>query len=140
MATRIKGANLLLTFGAPPVEYKAEISAATITNEEKSSDVTTFADVATGDDRDYFLNFTGVQSTDVDSLWDYIWANAGLEEVVYTYAPHGNEVPTAAQPHFTGTLTIGPPPVLGGEAGKDKTYTFDTQFALDAKPTKDSGI
>lgn len=140
MATRIKGANLLLTFGSPPVEYKTDISAATVTNEEKSADVTTFADVVAGDDRDYFLNFTGVQSTDVDSLWDYIWSNAGLEAVAYTYAPHGNAVASATEPHFTGTLTIGPPPTLGGEAGKDNTYTFESQFALDGKPTKDVGI
>ncbi len=137
MSTRIKGANLSLMIGSPPVEYKADISASTITNEEKSADVTTFADVVAGDDRDYFLNFSAIQSTDAASLWDYVWENAGLEAVAYTYAPHGNAAPSAAEPHFTGTLTIGPAPTLGGEAGKDNTYTFDAQWLLDAKPVKE---
>ncbi len=136
MSTRIKGASLLLSLGAPAVNYMVDISASTLTNEEKSADVTTFGDVAANDDRDYFLNGTATQSTDAASLWDYIWENAGTELVAYTYAPHGNAVASASAPHFTGTLTVGPPPSLGGEAGKDKTYTFDFQWKLDGKPTK----
>lgn len=139
MSTRIKGAKLLLELGTPAVNHKCDITASTITNEEKDADVTTFCDVESGDDRDYFLNFTAVQSTDPDSLWRHIWDHAGDEEVPYTYAPHGNEVPTAAQPHFTGTLTIGPPPEIGGEAGKQNTFTFEAQWKLDGKPTLDVG-
>ncbi len=140
MSTRIKGASLLLSLGSPAVDYMVDISKSEITNEEKSNDVTTFGDVAANDDRTYFLNASAVQSTDVDSLWDYIWENAGTEVVAYTYAPHGNAVASAAQPHFTGTLTIGPPPTIGGEAGKENTYTFEFQWELDAKPTKDIGV
>ena len=51
----------------------------------------------------------------------------------------GNETATASQPHFTGTLTIGPPPRIGGEAGRDSTYTFETRFDLADKPVKDTG-
>ncbi len=140
MSTRIKGASLLLSLGSPAVDYMVDISKSEITNEEKSADVTTFGDVTAGDDRDFFLNGSATQSTAVDSLWDYIWENSGTEAVPYTYAPHGNAVASAAEPHFTGTLTVGPPPSIGGEAGKDKTYVFDFQWKLDAKPTKDIGV
>ena len=139
MSARIKGSALILSIGSPAVDHKVDITAASITNAEKDSDVTTFGDVAAGDDRDFFLKFTGTQSTAVASLWRYIWEHAGDEAVAYTYAPHGNEIPTAAEPHFTGTLTIGPPPEIGGEAGKNNTYTFEAEWKLDAKPTLDVG-
>ena len=140
MSTRIKGASLILSIGAPAVDHKVDITSAKITNTEKDADVLTFGDVEMGDDRDFFLEFTATQSTAALSLWRHIWDNAGDEGVPYTYAPHGNLVPSAAEPHFEGTLTIGPPPELGGEAGKTNTYTFDAEWKLDAKPTLDVGV
>lgn len=135
---RIKGVALSLEIGSPGIEYKCDITAATITNEEGEEDTLTFCDVENGDIRDFFLNITGIQSTDADSLWSLIWDQAG-DTVPFTYAPHGNETPTDAQPHFTGMVKIGPEPELGGEAGKDNTYTFESVWEIDGKPVKDTG-
>lgn len=136
---RLKGAALILKLGSPGVDYKVDLTSYRITNAEKAADVTTFGDVAAGDDRDYMLQFTAVQDTASGSLWRYIWESAGTEGVAYTVAPHGNATPTADEPHLTGTLTIGPAPELGGDANKDTTYTFDGEWKLDAKPTLDTG-
>ncbi|GMA34740.1 hypothetical protein [Demequina litorisediminis] len=138
-STRIKGVGLTLSVGSPAVDYKCDVTAATITNEEKDSDVTTFCDVSEGDDRQFFLNITAIQSTDADSLWSYIWDNTG-EDVAFTYAPHGNAIPSADQPHFTGNVTIGDRPEIGGEAGKDNTYTFESQWEIVGTPVVDRGV
>ena len=136
MSTRIKGVALILSIGEPAVDYKCDISKYLVTNEEgKGKDsVTTFCDAASGGARNWLLKLTAVQSTDTASLWRYIWENSG-KKVKYVVAAHGNDVPTADQPHLTGTLTIGPKPDLGGEAGTDKTFTFETEWELDGEPT-----
>lgn len=133
---RIKGAALFLEIDE--TSHDCDVTAATITNEEGEDDVVTFCDVAAGDDRDFKLNLTAIQSTDPDSLWSYIWENSG-EIVPYTYAPHGNAEPSESQPHFVGTVEIGPPPEIGGEAGKDNTFTFETEWDCQEKPTIDRG-
>lgn len=138
-STRLTGATLALTLGTPGVDYKCDITKYEFTNEEKDQDVTTFCDVEEGNDRQHFLTVTGVQSTDADSFWRYVWDNAGTEGVAFTVAPHGNEEPTEDQPHFIGTLTIGPKPNLGGEAGKKNNFTFEVVFEIDGEPTLDEG-
>ena len=137
---RLKGAVLSINVGTPPVEYQTDVTSATITNEEASDDTTTFSDVAAGGGRDWFLDITAVQSTDVDSLWSEIWERSG-EIVSVTVAPHGNETPTEAQPHFIcDEVKIGPAPVVGGEAGIDTTWTFESQWQIvSGKPVKDIG-
>lgn len=134
-STRIKGAALKLAIGDPPVDYFADITACTLSNEEAESDVVTFEDAAKGEVRDFFLNITAIQSTDTESLWSFIWDNHGAD-VAYTYAPHGNAEPSADMPHFTGMVTIGPAPEIGGEAGKSNIFSFETQWKCDGKPTK----
>lgn len=136
--TRIKGVALTLEIGTPPIDYKCDITAAKITNEESDADTTTFCDVAEGDQYDYFLNLTAVQSTDVESLWSHIWEHSGAE-VAFTYAPHGNATPTPNQPHFIGTVKIGPRPEIGGEAGKDNTFVYETVWKITGKPVLDRG-
>lgn len=140
MTARLKGAKLMLKLDTPAVDYQAELTAWRITNDEKDADVTTFADVDSGDDRKFLLTGTAVQSTDSASFWSYVWANAGAEDITFTLAPHGNAVASADQPHIIGTLTIGPEPELGVEAGKDNTGTFEFSWELDAKPTLDRGV
>lgn len=135
---RIKGVALSLEIGSPGVEYKCDVTGAKITNEEGEDDTITFCDVESGDTRDFFLNIAGVQSTDPDSLWSLIWDHAG-DVVPFTYAPHGNETPTAAQPHFTGMVKIGPEPELGGDAGRGNTYKFESVWEIEGKPVKDTG-
>ena len=56
--------------------------------------------------------------------------------MAYIYAPHGNATASATQPHFTGTVKIGPRPSLGGAAGSSNTYVFDTVWEIVTGPTK----
>lgn len=139
MSTRIKGVALTLSIGTPVVDYKCDVTACTITNEEADSDVTTFCDAAAGGARQFFLNLTGVQSTDAASLWSYIWDHAG-EVVTFLYAPHGNAAASATQPHFTGSVRVGPKPEIGGEAGAGNTYTFESQWEIEGTPELDRGV
>lgn len=135
---RIKGNALSLKFGSPDKDYWCDVTAVTLTNEEGDSALTTFCDAAAGGKRQFFLNITGVQSTDPDSLWRYIWDHVG-ETVGYTYAPHGNAEASVAQPHFIGTVTIGPRPEIGGEAGIDTEYSFETQWKVVGTPVLEDG-
>lgn len=141
-STRIRGNKLpVLTLGSPGAEYAADLIAATIENEEADSDVITFEDAASGGSRQYYLRGTAIQSTATASFWRYVWENSGDTEVPYTYAPHGNAVATPAEPHFVGTLTIGPKPTVGGEASTSSSsaFTFEFEFEIDGEPTMDEG-
>lgn len=134
--TRVGGKKLTLTIGG--IELHAEASKAILNNEEASSDVTTFADANEGGARQFFIEGTSVQSTDSDSFWRYVWAHTG-ETAAFVLRPHGNTTPTADQPHFLGTLTIGPKPPIGGEAGLKKDQTFDWRLDVDGEPDLDDG-
>lgn len=135
-STRIKGIGLLLTLGTPAVDYFADCTSVTLNNEEADSDVTTFEDAAQpGGARQFLLDIVAIQSTDPTSLWTHIWDHSG-DDVPFVYAPHGNATPTENQPHFTGMLTIGPPPSIGGEAGRDTTWTYETQWRVIGRPVK----
>lgn len=134
--TRVGGKKLTMTIGG--VEIHAEASAVAMKNEEASSDVTTFADAEEGGARQFYIEGTAVQSTDSDSFWTYVWDHTG-ETAAFVLRPHGNAVPSADQPHFTGTLTIGAKPDLGGEAGTKKDQTFAFRFDVDGTPAKDNG-
>lgn len=130
---RIKGVALLLKIGTPPVDYFADVTSCTIENEETDNDVITFSDAQKGETRDYVLKIGAIQSTATASLWRHIWENSG-NTVEFTYAPHGNAAPSADEPHFVGSVIIGPPPALGGEAGKKTTYVFETEWEIVGKP------
>ncbi|MFL0202124.1 hypothetical protein ACHFI2_16295, partial [Exiguobacterium acetylicum] len=125
--------------GTTGIERSADVISWTIENEEADSDVITFEDAANGGGRVFKLKGSAVQSTQTASFWRYVWENAGLAAVAYTIAPHGNTTPTASQPHFKGTLTIGPKPTIGGEASTSATsaFTFDYEFVIDGEPTMD---
>lgn len=141
-STRIKGSKLALKLGTPGIDYWADATSVVLDNEESDTDVLTFEDAAAGDgDRQYFFTITAIQSTAQDSFWRYVWASTG-EVVPFTYAPHGNEVATADQPHFVGTCKIGPRPSVGGEASRSRSaaYTFETRFDVETGPTLDDGV
>lgn len=135
-STRIKGKALGLTIGT--VDYWADLSNVVLDNEEAEDDVTTFADAAEGGGaRQYFITANGITSTDVESFWRHAWEHAGESGIAYVFAPHGNAVPTAAQPHFIGTLTLGPRPPIGVEAAT--TSTFEVRMECDGVPVLDDG-
>jgi len=139
-SNRIRGNALILSFGTPATDHRADVTAVRVTNEDADADVITFADAAEGNTKRYLLNITAVQSTDPDSLWSYIWDHTG-DEVAFTYAPHGNAAPTPAQPHITGLATVGPRPEIGGEASTSRTnaFTFETQWEITGVPALDRG-
>jgi hypothetical protein len=133
-STRIKGAALALSFGG--TDYWADVTSVVLDNEDADSDVTTFADAAAGGARQFFFTANGITSTQSGSFWRYVWASTS-NIVAYRYAPHGNAVATADQPHLTGTVKIGPKPAIGGEAGS--TQTFEVRFDAQEDPTLDVG-
>lgn len=131
---RLKNKKIALVVGGQ--DYWADGTAVTIDNEEAESDVTTFEDALAGGARQHFINLTAIQSTATGSFWRFIHANTG-EKVQFKYAPHGNEVPTANEPHFIGTATIGAKPPIGGEAGTEST--FEHRMDIDGEPVLDDG-
>lgn len=141
-STRIRGNKKpQLTLGAPGIDHSADVISWTIENDEADADVVTFEDAANGGGRQFFLRGSAIQSTQSAAFWRYVWENSGETEIPYTIAPHGNAVPTADEPHFVGTLTIGPKPTIGGEASSSATsaFSFDYEFAIDGEPTMDVG-
>lgn len=135
-SNRIKGAALALSFGG--TDYWADTSSVEIDNEDASGDVVTFGDVADGGAVQWFFTIGATQSTQTGSFWRYVWANAG-QSAAFRYAPHGNEVATADQPHFLGTVKIGKKPKIGGPAGQNTTFAFEVRFDVDGEPVLDSG-
>lgn len=125
-STRLKNKKIRLTFGA--TDYWADATSVVLDNEELDSDITTFEDAQLGR-RQEFATVTAAQSTATGSLWRYCWDNVGEEGVAFVYAPHGNEIATANEPHFTGSVTIPPKPSIGGEAGTEPT--FEVRFDAD---------
>lgn len=136
MTARIKGTKLSLTIGS--VEIHEDGTSVVMDSEEANGDVTTFADAELGGARQHFFTIGATQSLQGDSFWRMVWANTG-EEAAFVYRPQGNVVATADEPHFTGTLTIGPKPALGGAAGTKVTFTFETRFDIDGVPLLDDG-
>ena len=133
-ATRIKGSTSLLKLAG--TDYSADCAKIALIPEAADKDVTTFEDARNGGSQSWVFDIDSIQSTDPLALWNYLWENSGLEGVAFVYAPHGNAVATEAKPHFTGTLTLGAKPQIGGEAGRDKTYTFSTKLDVDGEPLK----
>ena len=129
MATRIKGKDLSLLFGAEEVNVDA--TSIVLTNEDL--DTATFAEYSSGDASQWFFEITAVSDYADGSLWDYLWENAG-SEVSYTFKPYGNANASAAEPHFTGTVRINAKPPLGGTAGE--AFTFEARLDCTAAPTR----
>lgn len=143
--TRIKGNALYLEIvpminntpvvtGA--VQVKCDTTSVVLDSEEDN--ITTFCDAEAGGARRYFFQIGAVQSTDEDSLWRYLWDHSG-QETAFTYAPHGNETPTADEPHFTGIVRIGPKPTLGGDASITDSFQFESRWEVVGEPTLDDG-
>ncbi|MFT4189845.1 MAG: hypothetical protein QM621_14870 [Aeromicrobium sp.] len=128
-----------LTLELDGEEVDNQISTGKITTGEADSDFVTFADARAGGKREYKLVFTGVQDAAEGSLWDLVWSHSG-EDVPFLLRPYGNEVPTPAQPHFAGVVTVSEPDgdLLGGDADASPTarFTFECEWVCQAKPVK----
>lgn len=129
---RLTGAKVSLKIGT--TEYKGDISKYELEASDKSDNVTTFADMEEGASAGYTLKLEMVQSLDDDSLFMYLWKNAG-QEADCVIAPAGNTTPTSSQPHITCRVRIpATTPTLGGEASKDQ-YTSEIELEVINKPT-----
>jgi hypothetical protein len=135
-SNRIRGAALALQFGG--TDHWADVTSVTIENEEAPSDQTTFADAKAGGARQFYFNISAIQSTDPSSFWSMTWGNTG-STVAYRYAPHGNAVATAEEPHFLGTCKVGAKPNIGGAAGATTEFGFETRFDIIGEPEVDRG-
>lgn len=139
-STRIKGNKLALQFGSPGTDYWADATSVVLENEEGDEDTLTFEDASSEDSsRQWYFTISAIQSTATGSFWRYLWENTG-EVVPFTYAPHGNEVASAAEPHFIGTCKVGPKPSVGGEASRTGSYTFEVRLDVETGPTLDEGV
>lgn len=125
---RIYGRRLWLTIDG--TDHAADIKECILEHEDGGSDDLTFGEASEGVTAAK-LQITAVQSTDPQSFWRWVWANSGAE-VPFRMAVHGNEVPTDAQPHVTGTTTIGVRPTLGGKADPRGSYEFKVEWRAKA--------
>jgi hypothetical protein len=130
---KYKGKSLSLTIDS--VEYNMDVTSVVLDNEEADNDATTFADLASGGARQWFIEAEAISDYGTGSLWSYVWDNAGTDGVAFVIKPYENATPTATQPHFTGTLKVGPKPGgIGGTAGE--TFTFEVRFDVIGEPEK----
>lgn len=136
--TRIKGVALKLTLGSPGVDYWADIMSLSFESEDAPDGAITFKDAADGKTTIMHMKGKAIQSVATDSFWRYVWEHSG-ETVAFTYAPHGNAAPSAAEPHFIGEVKIGSKPTIGGDAGQDVTYEFDFDWECTTDPVLTTG-
>jgi hypothetical protein len=128
-------------------EFTSSISNCRITADQSDSDFVSFAEAASGGARQYTLALTMKQNTDADSLWYYIWANAGDDVPVVIWPNGQNNVspttPTTTYPKFSGTVTVTEPDgdLLGGDADQSNTarFTTDVEWVFTGKPQLDDG-
>lgn len=129
----------LIELEVDSVDRSDEVSKAEITSGAKSADFVSFAEARAGGGREYALAMTIAQDHASATLWDLIWTGTGTE-VDGIYAPYGNAVASASQPHYGFTAVVAEPDgrMLGGEANSSTTAvaTVDVVWALLAKPTK----
>jgi hypothetical protein len=121
---RLKGKTI--KFELDGSEFQSAVKNVTITNEV---DELGFGDYA--DSLQFSMQVEGYQDYAANSLWRKLYDNPG-DSVSITFAPHGNSVASATQPHFTATGYAETLPALGGPAGE--YFTFDVNFILDGKP------
>ncbi|UGB34136.1 hypothetical protein LQ938_09565 [Microbacterium sp. cx-55] len=135
-ASRLNGkTKITLKFGA--TEYSADLVSYGLAPTDADADVITFGDVAAGSTDQWVLSGTAVQDMATSSFWNYVWANAKTE-AAFTLAPQGNSSATVAQPHYTGTVTIGKKPPISAEASNSTTSysTFDFEWNLTGEPVR----
>lgn len=130
MVNRVKANSITITVDGD--DFTADLSEIMLQSEEASSDVTTFATAALGGSSDWFIDMSGVTSTDATSFFMTCWNNPGAE---VTFALDVSS-PTAGG--FDGTLRIpakGRIP-FGGTASADGTFSWSgIRFDVVGEPT-----
>jgi len=101
-------------------------------SEDASTDSTTFADAAIGGSRDWYIDMSGITSTDPTGFFMVCWNAAGTEvpfELATTAATAGK---------FSGTLRIPAKGAIpfGGPASADGTFSWSgVRFEVVGVPT-----
>lgn len=78
------------------------------------------------------LSGEAYQTLTTGTLWRYTSDHSG-EIVPFIFAPGGNETPTEDAPHYTGTVIVGPRPILGGQATA-RAFIFDFAWRVVDEP------
>lgn len=129
---RIKGKSI--TFLVDDVEYNCDATSIVLTHEEADDDTVTFCDAAAGGAYEWKLTISALQSTDADALHTFFWDTAG-STVDFVFGPHGNAIPSTAQPHYAGTIAMpNKKPDIGGEA--NSTWTFEMELKVEGDLTR----
>lgn len=129
---RVDGKGLSLTFGT--VEVACVSSSVVLDNEDAPAELTTFADVIAGNDRRWFFTVTAWPDLAPGTWWTLLWETPAFTPISYVYKPYANAVATAAEPHFSGLVTVDRKPALGGAAGA--IWSFDARLTCTAAPTR----
>jgi hypothetical protein len=118
MVNRVKANSITITVDGD--DYTADLSSIMLQSEEASSDTSSFADAALGGASDWYIEMSGITSTDVGSFFVVCWNNPG-DEVPFVLT---SSSPTASD--FTGTLRIPAQGRLpfGGDASADGTFSW----------------
>lgn len=128
-----KGKGLSITIDS--VEYNMDFKTIVLNNEDADDSDQSFADLNAGGGKQWFFEGEAFSDYGAGSVWSYIWDSAGTDSVAFTFKPYGNATATTAQPHFTGTLSVGAKPGgIGATAGE--TSTFEIRFDVDGTPTR----
>jgi hypothetical protein len=106
-STRIKAQNII--FKIDGTNYACDATSVVLELGDAPGDVQTFCEVRVGGE--WALTIDGITSGDEDSLYQILWANFG-SHVEFEIAPKGNSVPSADQPHYTGTVVFDQLPPL----------------------------
>lgn len=129
---KYKGKSLSIMLNA--VEYKLEVKAITLQNEEADDDATTFGDLALGGSVQWFFEGEAIADYGTGSLWEYLWTQSGASNIAFIFKPYGNTTASATQPHFTGTFNVGSKPPVGGTA--NETFSFEFRLDVNGEPLK----
>lgn len=129
---RVSGRNLSLTFD--DVEINCVSTSIVLDVEKADADRVTFADVIAGDDWVWTFTITGYPDYSPGTFWTLLWETPAFTPIPYLFKPYGNNLPSAAEPHFEGWATIDQKPPIGGDAGS--YWTFGTRLTCTARPER----
>lgn len=131
----------LISLTVEGVDRSNEIGKFEITSNPAEAEFQSFLEARQGGARDYAAVLTITQDHASGTLWDLIWTGAGTE-VDGIYAPYGNLVPSATQPHYTFTAVVKEPDgrFFGSEVSNAAraAATVEVTWPLTGKPVKDT--
>lgn len=129
----------LITLTVATVDRSDEIAKAEIHAAEAPSDFVTFEAARTGGGRDYALHMTIAEDHATATIMTLILTSPGTE-VAGVYAPYGNAVASATEPHFTFTAIVSEPDglLMGAEATSSASAKskLDVVWPLKGKPVR----